>query len=41
MIKQFVKKKTEKFPSRQVTFADDLNGVSSIEHLKKWWDLLE
>ena len=32
---------TEKFPSRQVAFVDDLNGVGSLEDLKKWWDLLE
>ena len=35
------KEKTEKFPSRQVAFADDLNGLDSLENLKKWWDLLE
>ena len=35
------KQKSEKFPSRQVAFADDLNRVSSLENLKKWWDLLE
>ena len=34
MIRQFVKRKTEKFPSRQVAFADDLNGVGSSENLK-------
>ena len=35
------KEKTEKSPSRQVVFADDLNGVGVFENLKKWWDLLE
>ena len=35
------KEKTEKFPSRQVAFTDDLNGVGSLENLRKWWDLLE
>ena len=25
----------------QLAFADDLNGVGSLENLKKWWDLLE
>ena len=29
------KEKTERFPSRQVAFADDLNGVGSLENLKK------
>ena len=37
MVKQIVKrKKTAKFPSRQVAFADDFNGVGSLEKLKKW-----
>ena len=35
------KEKTEKSPSRQVAFADDLNGVGVFENLKKWLDLLE
>ena len=35
------KEKREKFPSRQVAFADELNGVSLLENLKKWWHLLE
>ena len=34
------KEKTEKFPSREVAFAGDLNHVGSLENLKKWWDLL-
>ena len=29
------KEKTERFPSRQVAYADDLNGVGSLENLKK------
>ena len=29
------KEKTEKFPSRQVVFADDLKGVGSLENLMK------
>ena len=33
--------KAEKFSSRQVVFADDLNGIGSLENFKKWWDLLE
>ena len=32
---------TETFPLMQLAFADDLNGVGSLENLKKWWDLLE
>ena len=40
MVKQFVKRK-KMFPSRKVAFADDLNGVGSLENLKKWRDLLE
>ena len=28
------KEKTEKFPSRQIAFADDVNGVGSSENLK-------
>ena len=32
------KEKTEKFPSRQVAFADDLNGVHSLENFTKWWE---
>ena len=35
------KEKTEKFQSRQVAFADDLDGVDSLENLKKCWELLE
>ena len=27
--------------SKQVTFADDLNGLGTLESLKKWWSLLE
>ena len=27
---------TETFSSRQLAFADDLNGVGSLENLKKW-----
>ena len=34
-------KKAKKFPSRQVAFADYLNGVGLLEDLRKWWDLLE
>ena len=26
------------FPSRQVAFADDLNGVGSLGNLRKWWE---
>ena len=33
------KGKTEMFPSRQVAFSDDFNGVGSYKILKKWWDL--
>ena len=35
------KEKTEMFLSRQVAFADTLDGVDWLEDLKKWWDLLE
>ena len=35
------KEKTEKFPLRQLAFAEDLNDAGSLENLKKWWDLLE
>ena len=28
----------EHFPARQVTFADDLNGVGSLGNLRKWWE---
>ena len=35
------KENTEMFPWRLLAFADDLNGVGSLENLKKWWDLLE
>ena len=27
--------------SKQVAFADDLNGIGTVESLKKWWSLLE
>ena len=33
------KGKTEMFPSRQVAFSDDFNGVGSYKNLKKWWVL--
>ena len=29
-LRNLSKEKTEKFPSRQVAFADDLNGVGSL-----------
>ena len=35
------KEKTKKFLSGQAAFADDLNGVGSLENLKKCWDLLQ
>ena len=35
------KEKIEKFLSRQVKFEDDLNGVGSLENLKKYWNSLE
>ena len=27
--------------SKQVAFADDLNGIGTVESPKKWWSLLE
>ena len=27
--------------SKQVAFADDLNGIGTVESIKKWWSLLE
>ena len=27
--------------SKDVAFADDLNGIFTVESLKKWWSLLE
>ena len=27
--------------SKQVAFADDLNGIGTVELLKKWWSFLE
>ena len=35
------KGKTEKFPSKQTAFEDDLNGIGSLKNLKRWRDLLE
>ena len=29
-------KKKQKFPLRQIAFADNRNGVGSLENLKKW-----
>ena len=27
--------------TKHVAFADDLNGIGTVESLKKWWSLLE
>ena len=27
--------------SKQFAFSDDLNGIGTMESLKKWWSLLE
>ena len=35
------KEKTKKFSSRQIAYADELNGVCWLQSLKKWWDYLE
>ena len=40
-VSRLLKEETERFPLRKVAFADDLNGVGSLENWKKWWDLLE
>ena len=29
------------FASKDVAFADDLNGIGAVESLKRWWSLLE
>ena len=40
-LSRLLKEKTEKFSSRQVAYADELNGVDSLQSSKKWWYLLE
>ena len=35
------KENTNSPPKNQVAFADDLNGIGTLESLKEWWKLLE